>query len=260
MVIATGCLYIVTAPSRGKNEFGQCLADAFVMVFSSRFRIPLGRNESMSKRVAIISSSMKPRFCVWFTLRVSWNMRMSLGITMGTPKHWVEQQLAQGKDIISKLIIKAPISCDPVAPGARDFLFPPTLTTLRERFEKRNTVPDPVIQQRLAQAQEEMRHYHSFDYLVVNMMILRKAVADLSAYHQGATLASSLPATSPCHIIATIDRFRLKPWCRVLGRHSVVVPEWLDFLLIFLIVYMITEIVILIKSLFNRIGEVRFAR
>lgn len=48
------------------------------------------------------------------------------------------------------------------------FVIPPSIKELRRRLEKRGTDSPETIDRRLANAHEEISHYGSFDYLIVN--------------------------------------------------------------------------------------------
>ncbi|HVT62562.1 MAG TPA: guanylate kinase, partial [Legionellaceae bacterium] len=48
------------------------------------------------------------------------------------------------------------------------FIVPPSLTVLHDRLIQRQQDDDHVIAQRMQEAQNEMRHYNEFDYLIVN--------------------------------------------------------------------------------------------
>ena len=48
------------------------------------------------------------------------------------------------------------------------FIIPPSLETLKERLLNRGQDKAEIIALRMQQAQDEMRHYAEFDYLIVN--------------------------------------------------------------------------------------------
>jgi guanylate kinase len=65
------------------------------------------------------------------------------------------------------------------------FILPPSLRELERRLRQRATDAPEVIERRLRTAQEELRHYDEYDYLVVNDD-LEHAFADLSAIYSAA--------------------------------------------------------------------------
>jgi guanylate kinase len=68
------------------------------------------------------------------------------------------------------------------------FILPPSLSELERRLRRRATDAPEVIERRLRTAQEELRHFDEYDYLVVNDD-LEKAFADLSAIYSAARCA-----------------------------------------------------------------------
>jgi guanylate kinase len=65
------------------------------------------------------------------------------------------------------------------------FILPPSLGELERRLRQRATDAPEVIERRLRTAQEELRHYDEYDYLVVNDD-LETAFAELSAIYTAA--------------------------------------------------------------------------
>ena len=103
----------------------------------------------------------------------------------GTSHAWVQEQLADGKDIILEIdwqgaqqvrsIIKDTVNI---------FILPPSLAALEERLKGRGD-DDRNIQRRMRDAVSEIEHYGEFDYLVVNHFF-NKTLKQLSAIVLGA--------------------------------------------------------------------------
>jgi guanylate kinase len=74
------------------------------------------------------------------------------------------------------------------------FILPPSLKELERRLRQRATDAPEVIERRLRTAQDELRHYAEYDYLVVNDD-LEKAFAELSAIYTAARCAR--PRSAP---------------------------------------------------------------
>jgi guanylate kinase len=70
------------------------------------------------------------------------------------------------------------------------FILPPSLSSLRERLEKRGQDAPEIILRRLEAAREEMRHCAEFDYVIMNQDFAR-AVDDLSAIVRAARLTAA---------------------------------------------------------------------
>jgi len=87
----------------------------------------------------------------------------------GTCSDYVEQKIATGEDVILEIDWQG---AEQVRQALSDaisiFVLPPTLDSLRERLEKRGQDSADIINDRMAQAQREMEHYQTFDYLIIN--------------------------------------------------------------------------------------------
>lgn len=87
----------------------------------------------------------------------------------GTPKKYVEEQLAAGKDVILEIEIQGALKIKEQFPEALLlFLAPPSAEVLKQRLVGRGTETEEVIEQRLARAVEESKGIENYDYLVVN--------------------------------------------------------------------------------------------
>lgn len=87
----------------------------------------------------------------------------------GTPKAYVEEQLAAGHDVILEIEIQGARKIKEQYPDAV-LLFVTTkdAKTLKERLEGRGTESPEVISQRLARAVQESEGMEEYDYLVIN--------------------------------------------------------------------------------------------
>lgn len=87
----------------------------------------------------------------------------------GTPKAYVEEQLAKGRDVILEIEIQGARKVKEKFPDAV-LLFVTTrdAKTLRERLVGRGTETLEVIEQRLSRAVQESEGIEEYDYLVVN--------------------------------------------------------------------------------------------
>ncbi len=87
----------------------------------------------------------------------------------GTPRSYVEQQLAAGRDVILEIEIQGALQVKKKFPEALLlFVTPPSAAVLKQRLEGRGTETDEVIAKRLARAYEESEGMDAYDYIVVN--------------------------------------------------------------------------------------------
>ena len=87
----------------------------------------------------------------------------------GTPKAYVEKQLADGKDVILEIEIQGALKVKKKFPDTLLlFVTPPSVDVLRERLIGRGTEDAETVKKRLGRAVEEADGVEEYDYLVVN--------------------------------------------------------------------------------------------
>ena len=87
----------------------------------------------------------------------------------GTPKEYVEQKMAEGKDVILEIEIQGALKVKKRFPDALLlFVTPPSAEELRRRLVGRGTETLEVINARLARAAEEASGMAPDDYLLIN--------------------------------------------------------------------------------------------
>ena len=92
-----------------------------------------------------------------------------VGHYYGTPKHFVEKNLDEGKDVFLEIEIQGALKVKEKYPDAvLMFITPPDAKTLRERLVNRGTESMDVIEKRLARAAEEANGVEAYDYIVIN--------------------------------------------------------------------------------------------
>jgi guanylate kinase len=105
------------------------------------------------------------------------------GQRYGTSAAWLRSQMDLGIDVIldidyqggyqvrERLVEESPVLV---------FVIPPSFEVLKERLVSRGTETEARIQTRLRTAEEELKHVHLYDYIVINDAFDR-AVADLAS-------------------------------------------------------------------------------
>jgi guanylate kinase len=117
----------------------------------------------------------------------------------GTGRAPVEQQLAQGRDVILEIDWQGAQQVRRTLPEcATIFILPPSRRALEERLRNRRTDSDEVIARRLRDAVGDMSHWNEFDYVVVNDNFDR-AVTDLGRIvaNDGEDLLATRPSLTP---------------------------------------------------------------
>ena len=87
----------------------------------------------------------------------------------GTPKKYVEEKMAAGKDVILEIEIQGALKVKKRFPDALLlFVTPPSAEELRRRLVGRGTETLEVINARLVRAAEEASGMEAYDYLLIN--------------------------------------------------------------------------------------------
>ena len=87
----------------------------------------------------------------------------------GTPKDYVEQQLASGKDVILEIEIQGALKVKAKRPDTvLIFVTPPSAGELEKRLIGRGTETMDVIKSRLRRANEEAEGMSGYDYVLIN--------------------------------------------------------------------------------------------
>lgn len=86
----------------------------------------------------------------------------------GTSRAWVEQQMAEGKDIILEIDWQGAEQVrKQIANTVNIFILPPSYQTLKSRLIGRGDAND-IVNRRMQGAREEISHYRDYDFLVIN--------------------------------------------------------------------------------------------
>ena len=87
----------------------------------------------------------------------------------GTPRDYVEEMLAAGRDVLLEIEIQGMHKVKKMFPDMLTlFVTPPSIAELEKRLRGRGTETEEVIKKRLARAAEEAKGMEDYEYLVVN--------------------------------------------------------------------------------------------
>ncbi len=185
-------LFIVTAPSgAGKTSLVHALIDAMesLRVSVSHTTREARDGEVNGVNYHFISQSefhtMRERGDFFESAEVYGNF-------YGTSKIWVNEQLAQGIDVILEIDWQGARQVRAQHPDACSvFILPPSLQALNERLTGRGQDDAEVIARRMQQAVAEISHVEEADYIVVNDNF-DKALSELIALVSSQRLATSV--------------------------------------------------------------------
>ncbi len=176
-----GTLYIVAAPSgAGKSSIVNAVLQrdtgiALSISFTSRGPRP---GERHAQHYHFISAD---EFQQMIAAGDFFEYARVHGDWKGTARQSVEPQLAAGKDVLLEIDWQGARQVREKIPEAVSvFILPPSRDALEQRMRARGQDSEEVIQQRLANAREEMSHYDEFDYVIVND-VFETAVGEMHA-------------------------------------------------------------------------------
>ena len=87
----------------------------------------------------------------------------------GTSRAAVDKHLNAGQDVLLEIDWQGAQQIKARMPEAVSiFILPPSREALEQRLKGRGTDSDDVIARRMEQAENEMRHWPEFDYLIIN--------------------------------------------------------------------------------------------
>ncbi len=87
----------------------------------------------------------------------------------GTPKEYVENQLAMGRDVLLEIEIQGALKVREKFPEALLlFVMPPSAKELENRLTGRGTETPEVVSKRLRRAVSEAQGIENYDYIVIN--------------------------------------------------------------------------------------------
>jgi guanylate kinase len=87
----------------------------------------------------------------------------------GTPKSFVEQELAEGRSVILEIDVQGAMRVKAAYPDAvLIFIAPPSMSELKSRLIHRGTESTEAIERRFETAFQEMELVDRYDYVVVN--------------------------------------------------------------------------------------------
>lgn len=126
----------------------------------------------------------------------------------GTSKHWVEETLQKGIDVILEIDWQGAQQIQHLFPDCISiFILPPSLQTLAERLLHRNQDSSGVIQQRLADVREATSHIPEFDYIVMNDDF-EKATQDLATIIRAGRLTQKRQSEKYAKLLAELSHIK----------------------------------------------------
>ena len=109
----------------------------------------------------------------------------------GTPRSFVEQQLASGYDVILEIDVQGAMKVKQAFPDAvLIFITAPSMSEIKSRLIGRGTETMEQVEKRFATAFEEIKMIPQYDYVIIN------DVVDVAVHHMEAILEAERCRTS----------------------------------------------------------------
>jgi guanylate kinase len=87
----------------------------------------------------------------------------------GTPRKWLDEAVAQQKDLVLEIDVQGALQVKKTLPGAiAIFVLAPSRECIEKRIRDRGQDSEDEIRRRLERARQEMLTYGSYDYAVIN--------------------------------------------------------------------------------------------
>lgn len=173
-------LFVITGPSGcGKSTLaGRVLEELDNIDFSVSYTTRKKRNsEEEGKDYYFVSEGEFKRMMEDMKL-VEW--AVVHGNYYGTSKRELEKKATKGDILLDIDVQGAHQIKEKFKKPVFIFIMPPLYLELKKRLEKRGEESPESINERLDVAKKEIRHYHHFDYIIINDL-LEKAVEELKS-------------------------------------------------------------------------------
>lgn len=173
-------LFVITGPSGcGKSTLaGRVLEELDNIDFSVSYTTRKKRNsEEEGKDYYFVSEGEFKRMIEDIKL-VEW--AVVHGNYYGTSKRELEKKATKGDILLDIDVQGAHQIKEKLKKTVFIFIMPPLYLELKKRLEKRGEESPESINERLDVAKKEIRHYHHFDYIIINDL-LEKAVEELKS-------------------------------------------------------------------------------
>jgi guanylate kinase len=197
---APGNLFVVAAPSgAGKSSLVKALLelDSHLTVSVSHTTRPPrgqeldGREYWFVDEPAFRAMVDRGEFIEWASVH---------GRLYGTSGRAIDERLANGQDLVLEIDWQGALQIRKLFPHAvLIFILPPSWKELRQRLERRGEDRPDVIEQRMANAREEVAQAHHFDFVIINALF-ETALFDLKTVVHSQRLSYAAQRRNRSHV------------------------------------------------------------
>jgi guanylate kinase len=113
------------------------------------------------------------------------------GNLYGTSRKWIESRRASGTNVLLEIDWQGALAVKKLFPDmVYIYILPPSIEELQRRLVSRGKDSAEVIQRRLSEAREDLKHVHKADYVIINEDF-SVALDDLSAVTRACQLTAN---------------------------------------------------------------------
>jgi len=187
----TGCLFTIVAPSgAGKSSLIGALLerDHGIELSVSYTTRPPRSGEVDGREYCFVT---REKFEALIAANEFLESAEVYGNLYGTSRQWIESRRAAGADVLLEIDWQGARSVKKIFPDmVYIYILPPSIEELQRRLIKRGKDSPEVIQRRLGEAREDLKHVHKADYVIINEDF-SAALDDLSDVARACQLTAS---------------------------------------------------------------------
>ncbi len=168
-MIRRGLLVVLSAPSgTGKSTVAKLLVER-----NKRLRLSVSATTRAPRRGEVEGRDYFYKTVDEFKNMIEHNEFVEwveyCGNYYGTPKKYIEDSINEGFDVLLEIEVEGAARIKEKYPDSvLIFMLPPSFDELKRRIEGRGTEKPEVIQNRLNQAEKEIKCIDMYDYVVIN--------------------------------------------------------------------------------------------
>ena len=200
-----GNLFVVAAPSgAGKSSLVNALLELdshLALSVSHTTRAPRGQ-EQQGREYSFIDEAgframvARGEFFEWAQVH---------GHLYGTSRMAIQQRLEQGDDVVLEIDWQGALQIKALFEHAVSiFVLPPSWEELRQRLQRRGEDRPEVIEQRMANARNEVPHARDFDFVIINALF-ETALFDLKTVVHSQRLKYAAQQRNKSQVFAALN-------------------------------------------------------
>ncbi|HET9977849.1 MAG TPA: guanylate kinase [Burkholderiaceae bacterium] len=200
-----GNLFVVAAPSgAGKSSLVKALLELdshLALSVSHTTRAPRGQ-EQHGREYWFVD---EPEFRAMIGRGEFFEWAQVHGKLYGTSRKAIQERLERGEDVVLEIDWQGAQQIQRLFPQTVTiFILPPSWEELEQRLRRRGEDRPEVIEQRMANAREEVAHARDFDFVIINALF-ETALFDLKTVVHSQRLKYAAQRRNKSQVFAALD-------------------------------------------------------